>query len=620
MNDKTKSATTPLLSSPSSYSAYGGNENEGIEARSQEEQGHKDRGLSLRGVFLDHTFSAAMMHSVGSLGRDEYVDNQGSIHKVTIKRRRQTIASGAPHLSNEKAIPDKVSLQDLFVQQTQEQDISGIDDKRKFVSKRPKYSGLGESETGYVEDEEFEVEDQVAGGSITAAIFGIVKATVGPAILYLPKGFQQAGWASAIPALIVSTFAYVYSAHRLLECWKVEDTRQKLLVRRMSEIQSLLEKHGTSNDAESKHNQMAEKKDGANLDAFKPKLLTYSELARRALGPFSFLIEFGIAAMQFGVCLTYLIFVPANLYASCQALFGVAIPKSYFLVGMLLIEIPCTWIRDIRRLTPFNVVATILIVYGLGSCLFISFVYSYTQKEATIFESLTSLPAVQPAWFMFIGTAFFVFEGNVTIMVPLQEAVYKKEDRERFPMVNQNVTICIVVFYVFFALSVWSTFGDHVQTALTASLPQGNFTTSVQFAYSIAVILTYPLQAYPALEVILKNQTNSSDKNFGSAIHDNTMKQNIIWCNRKFLTTLLNIGLGVIAVIAIDFLGNVVSLLGSLVGMPIALIYPPIMHNILVKDSSVTIRSMNYFVATVGLIATVVTSYATIVNWNVGAE
>lgn len=205
-------------------------------------------------------------------------------------------------------------------------------------------------------------------------------------------------------------------------------------------------------------------------------------------------------------------------------------------------------------------------------------------------------------------------------MVPLQEAVYKKEDRERFPMVNQNVTICIVVFYVFFALSVWSTFGDHVQTALTASLPQGNFTTSVQFAYSIAVILTYPLQAYPALEVILKNQTNSSDKNFGSAIHDNTMKQNIIWCNRKFLTTLLNIGLGVIAVIAIDFLGNVVSLLGSLVGMPIALIYPPIMHNILVKDSSVTIRSMNYFVATVGLIATVVTSYATIVNWNVGAE
>jgi len=180
--------------------------------------------------------------------------------------------------------------------------------------------------------------------------------------------------------------------------------------------------------------------------AFKPKLLTYSELSRRAFGSFAFLIEFGIAAMQFGVCLTYLIFVPANLYASCQSLFGgvLVIPKTYFLVGMLLIEIPLTWIQDIRRLTPFNVLATIFIVYGLGSCLLISLSYSYTQKEDTILESMANLPAFQPSWFMFIGTAFFVFEGSITLVVPLQEAVYKKEDRERFPIVNQNVTICIL--------------------------------------------------------------------------------------------------------------------------------------------------------------------------------
>ena len=606
---KMKSSTTPLLSSAEPISTYGHvPPNEDAARSSNNEQRFQNNALSLGRMFLDDTLSVAMMHSVGTLGKDEYVDSRGVIHTITIrKRRNKTIASGAPALSNEKSIPDYGELKNLF----QQQDAGG--ERKEF----------GLDETATIEGDEYEVEDQVAGGSITAAVFGIIKSTVGPAILYLPKGFQQSGWAMAIPSLIVSTVAYVYSAHRLLQCWKVEDTRQKFLAERMEEIQSMLQKRDGSNQPGSDLQQEKSDDDrrAETLEAFKPKLLTYSELAKRAFGNFSVLIEFGIAAIQFGVCLTYLIFVPANLYASCQALFGLAIPKTYFLIGMLIVEIPCTWIRDIRKLTPFNVMATMLILYGLGSCLVISFGYATTQKEETILESLTSLPAIQPAWFMFIGTAFFCFEGNITVVVPLQEAVYKKKDRERFPMVNQHVTTGIVVFYVFFALAVWSTFGDHVQTALTVSLPQSNFTTSVQFAYAIAVILTYPLQAFPAMEVVYNSGTDSSaKKNVDEATKDNKFSLGDILSNRKFIASLLNIGLGVIAVIAIDYLGNVVSLIGSLVGMPLALIYPPIMHNILVKDSSSTVRALNYFVSAIGLMATTATTYATITHWDEGGE
>ena len=612
MKDQTKSTTTPLLSSAASVSKYGGGTNDKDSPILQQENTGRSKDedqYKFSRMFLDDTFSAAMMHSVGTLGRDEYVDSRGVLHTITIrKRRNQTIASGAPVLSNEKNFPDYGQLKDLFRVQQQEK------------GERPKHFGL--DETGTIKDGEYEVEDQVAGGSITAAVFGIIKSTVGPAILYLPKGFQQAGWAMAIPSLIVSTIAYVYSAHRLLQCWKAEDTRQRFLARRMSEIQSLLEKRDPPNQNTShlQENQSEDDRRDETLATFKPKLLTYSELAKRSFGRFSILIELGIAAMQFGVCLTYLIFVPANLYASCQALFGIAIPKTYFLIGMLIIEIPCTWIRDIRKLTPFNVLATILIIYGLGSCLAISFAFSKAQKEETIFESLISLPAIQPAWFMFIGTAFFCFEGNITVVVPLQEAVHKKEDRKRFPMINQEVTIGIVTFYIFFALIVWSTFGDHVQTALTASLPQSNFSTSVQFAYSIAVILTYPLQAFPAMEVVYNSGSDSSKKK--KSVDADVKKKYFgdIWFNRKFIASLLNIGLGIIAVIAIDYLGNVVSLIGSLVGMPLALIYPPIMHNILVKDSSSMVRGMNYFVSAVGVMVTMATSYATIVNWSEGGE
>ena len=42
------------------------------------------------------------------------------------------------------------------------------------------------------EDMEEIVVDSVEGGSIGAAIFGLIKGAVGPAVLYLPRGFNQA--------------------------------------------------------------------------------------------------------------------------------------------------------------------------------------------------------------------------------------------------------------------------------------------------------------------------------------------------------------------------------------------------------------------------------------------
>lgn len=603
-----------------------------------------DGGNALAGFFSDHTFSSAVMHSVGSLGQDEYVDSRGEVHLISIRerqqqQRRRTVASGAT-LSRENSIPSYGRLQDLFEQQQpcdggvplseNDGDDDGVNDDRIKSTTTFEVDG----------DDRYVVEDQVEGGSMTAAVFGIIKGTIGPAILYLPRGFQMAGWACAIPALLFATFSYLYSAHRLLECWRVEDARQRFLAQRMEEIQSLLEPNNVSTDggsgvgrrlmSPSPRIRQTDAKAVDSLAAFSPKLLTYPELARRAFGSYAALIEFGIAAMQFGVCLTYLIFVPANLYASCLTLFGVAIPKVYFLIGMLCIEIPCSWIRDIRKLTPFNVLATLLIAYGLGSCLAIAYWYSYTQKEETLWESIISQPALQPTWFLFIGTAFFVFEGSITLVVPLQEAVYKKEDRERFPMINQHVTTAIVIFYIFFATICTAAFGDQVRTALTASLPGGIYSTSVQFAYSIAVIFTYPLQAFPALEVTLKGLNSGSNSNGGRSSSSSRGRtggvgnhrpdrEKEVW-RRNFFATFLNIGLGIIAVLAIDYLGNVVSLLGSLVGMPIALIYPPMMHNILVKDVSSKAKCMNYFVAGVGAFATLAASYATIVNWNEGGE
>jgi proton-coupled amino acid transporter len=44
-------------------------------------------------------------------------------------------------------------------------------------------------------------------------------------------------------------------------------------------------------------------------------------------------------------------------------------------------------------------------------------------------------------------------------------------------------------------------FGPTVRTVLTTSLPANLVATTVQLAYSVAVIFTFPLQNFPVLEI-----------------------------------------------------------------------------------------------------------------------
>lgn len=202
-----------------------------------------------------------------------------------------------------------------------------------------------------------------------------------------------------------------------------------------------------------------------------------------------------------------------------------------------------------------------------------------------------------------------MFEGSITLVVPLQEAVFTKEDKAKFPALNNKVMLGIVTFYMFFATTCWAAYGNGIKTALTASLPPGALATAVQIAYSVAVFFTFPLQAFPALEVTLRTARSKTEQDAASAVFQ-----------RNVRASFLIVGLGIIGYFAQDYLGNVASILGSLVGVPIGLIFPNLMHNILSRDSSSWARAGNYCVIAIGVVATVVASTTTILNWSEGAE
>merc|ERR1712151_1211766 len=103
-------------------------------------------------------------------------------------------------------------------------------------------------------------------------------------------------------------------------------------------------------------------------------VLSYPEIAYSALGSKGeFMVKMGIALMQSGVCLTYLIFVPQNLSDVWHFMTGMHIPPTYLVLVMLILQIPLSWIRDIRKLTWTNLIANGLILYGLLTCIGLAF-------------------------------------------------------------------------------------------------------------------------------------------------------------------------------------------------------------------------------------------------------
>jgi solute carrier family 36 (proton-coupled amino acid transporter) len=434
--------------------------------------------------------------------------------------------------------------------------------------------------------------------------------------------------------MLLATSMFIYNADRLLECWKVQSEQNHAIATRVASAGRALEAAAvaqqrrkglpTADDNDEKKN-----REPHHHNCFTPALLTYPELARRSLGPYAKLVDFGIAAMQYGVCLSYLIFVPQNLQQCMYYYYSAySVPRPIFLLAMVLVELPLAWLTDLRQLASTNVVATLLTAWGLCAVLVmagmaavqpnhdiaaaaadaaaVSSASLSSSSSWAMVTNLQSAPAITDAWFLFIGTSFFMMEGSMTLVVPLQEAVFLPKDRDLFPHTNAVVTSWIVIFYIGFSLVCLAGFGHGIHTALTASLT-GPVAALVQLAYSIAVIMTFPLQAFPAMQVTL---TAVMGKNKASCPS----------LERSIVASLIVCLLGVVALVALDYLGNVVSILGSLFGIPLALVYPPLMHNIMVKNSSRARRRANYAVVVMGFVAMAAASYATIVNWQNNAE
>lgn len=312
------------------------------------------------------------------------------------------------------------------------------------------------------------------------------------------------------------------------------------------------------------------------------------------------IILFSIVISQIGFAAAYIVFTSENLQALIFALTKqktlLNIETLIFL--QLLIFLPLSMVRNIAKLSGTALIADFFILLGL--------VYLYYWGGLTIAtHGISDVKLFNPKdWTLFIGTAIFTFEG-IGLIIPIQESMKKPK---QFGPVLAGVMIGITLIFVSMGALCYAAYGSNVQTVVILNLPQDSkFVNGVQLLYSLAILLSTPLQLFPAIRILENGLFIRSGK------HNPTIKwqKNIFRFFLVFFTAFVAWG-------GADDLDKFVALIGSFACIPLVYVYPPLLHLRAVAETNVS-KLADVVLIVFGMGCMLYTTYGTIASW-VGAS
>ncbi len=283
------------------------------------------------------------------------------------------------------------------------------------------------------------------------------------------------------------------------------------------------------------------------------------------------IILFSIVISQIGFASAYIVFTSENLQA-----FVLAVSKcrtyidiKLMIILQLIVFLPMSLIRDISKLGATALVADFLILLGL------IYLYYYDIFTLVANHGVSDIVPFNPKdWTLFIGTAIFTFEG-VGLIIPIQEAMKKPR---QFPPVLAGVMILITAVFLSMGALSYAAYGSHTRTVVILNLPQDDkFVNAVQFLYSLAILLSTPLQLFPAIR-ITENELFTRSGKYNPYIK---WQKNLF----RFLLVML---CAVIAWGGARDLDKFVALVGSFACVPLVYVYPVSSHPTIASIASLT--------------------------------
>ncbi|KAG9245874.1 transmembrane amino acid transporter protein-domain-containing protein [Calycina marina] len=313
-------------------------------------------------------------------------------------------------------------------------------------------------------------------------------------------------------------------------------------------------------------------------------------------------ILFSIVISQIGFVAAYIVFTSENLQAFFQAVTDCAdpVPISLLILAQMAFFLPFSLLRDISKLGFTALIADAFILIGL--------VYLYYYDIYTIAKQggISDIVNFNPnSWTLFIGTAIFTFEG-IGLIIPIQESM---QNQKQFPKVLGLVMIIITFVFISMGALSYAAYGSATKTVVILNLPQDSkFVNAVQFLYSCAILLSTPLQIFPAIK-ITENELFTRSGKYNPFIK---WQKNVF----RFFFVIFCAG---VAWIGANDLDKFVALVGSFACVPLVYIYPPMLHYKAVARNRAW-KIADVVLCVFGLIVMVYTTALTVLSWVVDEQ
>ncbi|GAB1314954.1 hypothetical protein MFIFM68171_05164 [Madurella fahalii] len=308
------------------------------------------------------------------------------------------------------------------------------------------------------------------------------------------------------------------------------------------------------------------------------------------------LILASIVISQLGFVAAYIVFTSENLQAfilavsDCRTL----VPITWLIIVQMLIFLPFSLLRDIGKLGFTALIADAFIVIGLAYLFYYDILTLNTQGLADI------IMFNQKDWTLFIGTAIFTFEG-IGLIIPIQESM---RHPQKFPKVMFAVMVIITTLFVVMGAVSYAAYGSKTETVVLLNLPQDDkMVNGVQFLYSLAILLSTPLQIFPAIR-ITENALFTKSGKYNPYIK---WQKNVF---RFFVVALC----ALVAWGGADNLDKFVALVGNFACIPLVYIYPPMLHYRAVARNRFR-KLSDILLCVFGFVAMAYTTSLTIMSW-----
>jgi len=323
------------------------------------------------------------------------------------------------------------------------------------------------------------------------------------------------------------------------------------------------------------------------------KVSSFGDIGGKLYGQWmKVLILSSLVLTQIGFACAYIIFTTGNLTAFFNNVTNWNLQPDKFFLLQTMIFIPLSFIRNVSKLSLPSLMANFFIFAGLFIVLF------FTIKEIATNGTKPIESVINESEFsLFIGTAIFAFEG-IGLIIPVQDSM---RHPEKFPLVLGLVIITITILMISIATIGYLAYGENIQTVILLNLPQTNFFVNlIQFFYSLAILLSTPLQLFPAIGIIEKRLFRKSK----SGKYNNKVK----WLKNLFRTMFVLFCMNV-AWFGANDLDKFVSFVGCFACIPLVYMYPPLLHMKSCTHGDRWGQILDIVLVIIGAISMVYTSY-----------